>query len=202
MSQTVPNPLETETESAMPATPATPGEPVAAGPVKARAGISNRALNLVLAGALVLAVAGVAFAAGRLTAPAPTLVGGTFPGGGVFNGQGGPNGNGQGGPNGNGNGNGIFGNGAGPSIEGTVASITDTTLTLKTADGPTIQIALSDGTTYHAQTDASASDVVTGSKVQVRLDFRRGDGANGPSASAGPGGGTTGMTANDVTVVP
>jgi hypothetical protein len=200
VSHTVPNPLEPEPRpEPEPAMPSLAVAPVAAGPVNARAGISNRALNLLLGAALVLAAAGVAFAAGRMTAPAPALTGGTFPGGGVFNGQ--ANGNGR--PNGNGNGAvGIIGNGGGPSIEGTVESVTDTTLTIKTADGQTIQIALAEGTTYHAQTDASASDVVTGSKVLVRLDFRRGDGATGPSASAGPGGGTTGMTANDVTVVP
>lgn len=175
MSQDLPNPIESA---------------VAPGPVKAGRGIINRALNVLLGGALVLAVGGIAFAAGRLTAPAQTIAG-TFPAGGPLNGQGGPGGNGQGG---------IFATGAGPSIEGTVESITDTTLTLRTADGQTIQVALNGDTSYHAQTDANASDVVTGSRVLVRLDLRRGGGANGPSATAGTG--TTGMTANDVTVVP
>jgi hypothetical protein len=178
-----------------------PATPVSAGPVKARGGVSNRALNLLLGGALVLAVAGIAFAVGRMTAPAQTITGGNFPGGGVFNGQGQT---GNGGPQGRGNGQGgfVFGGGAGPTIEGTVESVSATTLTLKTADGQTIQIALNNATTYHAQTDASASDVVTGSKVLVRLDFRRGGGPNGPAASAQPGDGNPGTTANDVTVVP
>src|SRR5690349_20096310 len=78
--------------------------PVTPGPVKAKGGVSNRALNILLGGALVLAVAGIAFAAGRLTAPAATITGGNFPGGGVFNGQTGPNGgNGNGGFQGRGN---------------------------------------------------------------------------------------------------
>lgn len=205
MSQSLPNPLEPApaVEPAPSAQPE-PVVPVAAGPVKGR-GISNRALNMMLGGALVLAVAGIAFAAGRMTAPAPTLVGGNFPGGGPFGGQvqvGGQvqGGGAQGGVNGNGQG-GIISSGAGPSIEGTVESITDTTLTIKTADGQTIQVALNGDTSYHRQSDASASDVVTGTKVLVRLDFRRGGGPTGPSATAGPGGGI-GMTADDVTVVP
>jgi hypothetical protein len=197
VSQNLPNPPAEE-----PAVPAY--EPAIPGPVRPKGGISNRALNLLLGGALVLAVAGVAFAAGRMTAPAPSLTGGNFPGnfpGGNFPG-GGQGGNGQGRGNGNGNGGVFFGGGAGPTIEGTVESITDTTLTLKTADGQTIQIALDGDTSYHRQSDASDSDVVTGSKVLVRLDFRRGDGQGGPQATAGTGGTTTGPTANDVTVVP
>jgi hypothetical protein len=200
VSQTVPNP------DANPLEPASePAIPVAPGPVRSRRGVSNRALNLLLGGALVLAIGGVAFAAGRMSAPAQTNAGGALPGGVVFNGngQGGTvnAGNGQGRGNGQGGG-GIFGSGAGPTIEGTVESVSDTTLTLKTADGQMIQVALSGSTTYHAQTDASTSDVVTGAKVLVRLDFRRGDGGPGPAATAGTGGTTTGPTANDVTVVP
>jgi hypothetical protein len=184
--------------------PVSPG-PVSPGPVTSRRGISNRALNLLLGAALVLAIGGVAFAAGRMTAPAAQgFSGGNFPNGGVFNGQGrgnGQGGNGQGGFGANGQGGAIFGNGAGPTIEGTVESVSDTTLTLKTADGQTIQIALGGDTTYHAQSDATASDVVTGAKVQVRLNFRRGTG--GPQATGGPGGGAPGdLAANDVTVVP
>lgn len=215
MSQSNPNPLEPSAApepAAAPHSAAAPGPavapgpaiPVTSGPVKARGGISNRALNTLLAGALVLAVAGIAFAVGRMTAPAQTITAGAFPGGGVFNGQGnGRPGNGTGnGSGGLGNGGfGVFGGGAGPTIEGTVESRTDTTLTVKTADGQTIQIALGDTTTYHSQTDASASDVVTGSKVLVRLDFRRGNGG-GPQATAGTGGTAVGPTANDVTVVP
>jgi hypothetical protein len=186
-----------------PATVTQPAIPVSAGPVKARGGVSNRALNLLLGGALVLAIAGIAFAVGRMTAPAQTITGASFPGGGVFNGQGQTGNGGQG--RGNGQGGFVFGGGAGPTVEGTVESVSDTTLTLKTADGQTIQIALNNATTYHSQTDASASDVVTGSKVLVRLDFRRGggpNGPNGPAASAQPDTGTPGTTADDVTVVP
>ena len=193
------NPMEPGPASAPAAAPTSeaagvpqPAIPVSAGPVKARGGVSNRALNLLLGGALVLAVAGIAFAIGRMTAPAQTITGGNFPGGGVFNGQGQT---GNGGPQGRGNGQGgfVFGGGAGPTIEGTVESVSATTLTLKTADGQTIQIALNNATTYHAQTDASADDVTTGTRLRVRLG-----GVGGPAASGGP----NGLSATDVTVVP
>jgi len=180
-----------------------PAIPVRNGPVKPRPGISNQALNLLLGGALVLAVAGVAFAVGRMTAPAPTITGGAFPGGNFGpNGQGGAGDGGFQGRPGNGQGGfGVFG-GGGATIQGTVESVSDTTLTLKTADGQTIQIALSDTTTYHAQSDATASDIVTGGQVLVRLNLRRGDGtAGGPQATAGPAGNFS-VSASDVTVVP
>jgi hypothetical protein len=158
----------------------------------ARRNGSGRLMNLALGGALVLAIAGVAFAVGRVTAPTP-VTGGVFPGGnggqfpipsgGVL-----PGGNRPGG--GNGGPGGVFGAG-GVTLEGTVESISDTTLTLKTADGQTIQIALDGTTAYHAQSDATVQDVTTGATVLVRLDF------------GGQGGGTgTGSSANDVTVVP
>jgi hypothetical protein len=131
----------------------------------------------------VLAIGGVAFAAGRLTAPAAAIAGGpNGQPGFVFNGAG-PNGQtSNGGP--------VAFGGGGPTIEGTVESVTDTTITIKTADGQTVAIALDDTTTYHAQSDASADDVVTGGRVLVRVALRgQNGGADAPSAS-------------DVTVVP
>jgi hypothetical protein len=185
------DPAPAAPESATPVAP----EPAGAQPQvsqvvqPARRASSARLLNVLLGGALVLAVAGIGFAAGRITATPAGFVGSAVPdgrgSGPVFNmNPGDGNGGVQGGPIG-------IGSTAGPTIEGTVESITDTTLTLKTADGQTIQIALDDGTTYHAQTDASSSDVATGGKVLVRLDFgsRDGGNVNEPSAS-------------DVTVVP
>jgi len=161
---------------------------------------SARFLNWILAGALVLAVGGIAFAIGRMTAPAAAATTrGNFPGGA---GGGGFTGNGYFGNRGNGNGGfGGFGGALGAggvTITGTVDSVSATTLTLKLASGQTIQIALAPSTTYHSQTNASASDIVTGGTVQVQLNLGRGaDG--GPNASPGT---ATGPTARDITVVP
>jgi hypothetical protein len=191
-------PLSEPAAAAAPQAMAAPAQPVIAAPPVARAR-GGRLLNAILGLAVVVAIAGVAFAAGRFTAPAPASAG-NFPNGGpgqVFNGGNGNRGNGgnggQGGPGG-------FLAGGGFTLEGTVESISGTTLTLKTASGQTIQVALDGSTTYHAQTDATASDVTTGSKVQVRLTGRGGfGGANGgPAASRAP----TNLTATDVTVVP
>jgi hypothetical protein len=181
------------------------GAPVVAvpsAPARSRADAA-RLLNLALIGAFVLALGGIAFAAGRMTAPPAAITGGAnFPGGFNGDGQGGPgNGSVQGRPRG---GQGALGGlGGGVTVEGTVESVTASTLTLKLADGQTIQIALNDSTTYHAQADASSSDVVTGGKVLVRLQLGRitGD-ATGPSATAGTGGPLGNATAGDVTVVP
>jgi hypothetical protein len=179
--------------SEAPAAPDTVKEPVMGSRPNAHRSGSGRLINLALGAAVVLAIAGVAFAAGRVTAPAPVTAG-AFPGGnggqfpipsgGVF-----PGGNRPGG--GNGGQGGIFGAG-GVTVEGTVESISDTTLTLKTADGQTIQIALDGTTAYHAQSDATVQDVTTGATVLVRLDL-------GGQGGAGIG---TGSSANDVTVVP
>jgi hypothetical protein len=208
VTQDVPNPFAskpsdppTERVELEPEPGGTRAFPVSTGPVKATGGISNRALNVLLGSALVLAVAGVAFAVGRMSAPAQTITGGAFPNGGGFNG------NGEGGFQGRqGNGGGAFGafgggGAGGVTIQGTVESVSATTLTLKTAGGQTIQIALSGTTTYHSQSDATASDVVTGGQVLVRVSLQRGDGAGGPQASAGPGGGFS-ASATDITVVP
>jgi hypothetical protein len=197
-SQTLPAPV--------PTTPVTPNQPAAAWtpvptpmpsatPVTAtppRRGPSARVLNTVLAGALVFAVAGIAFAVGRMTAPAAaSTTRGNFPGAGQ-----GPNGYFGGRQGGLGGGAFLGGAGGGVTVEGTVDSVSATTLTLKLASGQTIQIALDPTTTYHAQTDASSSDVVSGGKVLVQLNLGRGGGA------AGEDGSVSGPTARDITVVP
>ena len=181
------------------ATPTPPPAPVVAAS-NLRRSRGARALNIALAGALVLAVAGVAFAVGRFTAPA-TVSAGNFPGGGQFFRNGQDGGNGQGG--GKGQGPGEFLGGGGITLEGTVESIDANTLTLKTASGQTIQIALDGTTTYHRQSDASASDVTTGGRVLVRLDGRGGFSSGGPQSTAGTtGGNPTGPSASDITVEP
>lgn len=187
----------------MDADPARPTPVAQVGKPAAGKSSNARVLNVILAGALVLAVGGIAFAAGRMTAP--TTAGGNGPGGGNFPGGGQFNPYFAGRGNGGGNGGGGFGGlggalgGGGVSIEGTVDSVSATTLTLKLASGQTIQIALGPSTTYHSQTNASASDIVTGGTVKVQVDLR--GAAGGLNASPGTGTGA-GTTASDVTVVP
>jgi len=158
-------------------------EPVQAA-VKAKRNSSM--VNGLLALAVVVAVGGVAFAVGRMSAPT-TPAG--FP-------NGGPNGgNFPGGPGasfvpggGNGPGGGVFGAG-GVTLEGTVESVSGDTLTIRTADGQTVDVKLPADTTFHTQGAASSSDVASGSNVLVRVDFQAGQGSNQ-------------LNASDVTVVP
>lgn len=168
-------------------------EPATGASASARPTGAGRAVNIILGAALVLAVGGIAFAAGRATAPAPAIGPGIgLPGGGPGGNNGGFPGGGPGGNNGGFPGGGF---GSGPSIEGKVVALTSTTLTLELADGQTVQITLKDDTTYHARSDASAGDIVSGGTVIVRVDI----GARGTD----PGSGTVGtLAASDVTIAP
>ncbi len=161
-------------------------------------------MNAVLIVAAIVAVGGIAFSAGRMTAPTSSR--GQFGG----NGQGITPGasfdpgasftpGGQGMPGG-------FGDRT-MTVTGTVKSTDGSTLVLTTADGQEMTISLS-GTTYHAQAAATAADVTAGSTVSVSLSgfggFRPGD-QGGAAASGDPGaaGGQPGqgtLTATDVTI--
>ena len=152
----------------------------------------------------VVAVGGVAFAAGRATAPVATTTGrGGFTGnGGAFGGNGfGPNASGAPGRGGLG---GTFA-GGGLTIQGTVTAVTADSITLQLASGQSITIPTDSGTTYHTRAVASASDVTTGSTVLVQLNGGRGGTGQGgqdggPAASGAPNRGTG--SASSVTVVP
>jgi hypothetical protein len=148
-------------------------------------------INVALGIALAVALGGVAFAAGRMTAPAAAAANGNANG--RFFGNGGyfPGGGNGGTFPGGGAGNRGFG-GGGISVEGTVTAVTPGSITITTATGQSVTIATTGTTTYHQQSTAAASDVTTGGKVIVQL------GARGPQASPS----TTGPTANDITVVP
>ena len=145
MTQNVPTPLEPTAapepagDRASPRPVRRPGGAPWPGQSRDPASATVRSTSL-LGGALVLAVAGVASRPGADGA-GQALTGGNFPGGGAFNGQAGGRqrqrataaaaraaATAQGGA--------IFGGGAGPTIEGTVESISDTTLTLKTRRRP------------------------------------------------------------------
>ena len=182
-------------------------------------------LDMVLLGAAIIALAGVAFATGRLTAPAPAAAvtaangqipaGGTGalgPGGGRTRGSFDPNasfapGQGFGGQGGQGAAGGALGGGAaGVNITGSVVSVSATEITVQLANGTTINIPIDSATAYHAQASAKSSDVKTGSKVEIQVTGGIGrtpnaSGAPAPNASGAPRGANLG-TASSITIIP
>ncbi len=186
-----------------------PPAPVVAPPARRRSG-SSMLVNALLGFALVVAVGGVAFAAGRATAPAST-------GTGRFgaNGNGGFGGNF--GPNASGAPNRGFGGAAGGAIaiQGKVTAVAGDSITIQLPSGQSVTIPTSDQTTYHSQTSASASDVTSGSDVIVQVagggrfvtggngngqGNGNGNGNGGPAASGAPNRGFG--SASSVTIVP
>lgn len=161
---------------------------------------SGGAANLVLALAALVAVGGVAFAGGRATAPASsTGQRGAFAGANGY----GPTGSftpGQGGG---------FGTRT-ETLNGTVTAVDGSKLTIKTSSGASVTVDTSSAA-YHAQAAATASDVTTGTTVQVSVSgggFPGGGPVGAPGASSGPAasggpastGGSTTLTASDVTI--
>jgi hypothetical protein len=163
-------------------------------------------LALLFVAALV-AVGGIGFAVGHLTAGTTTAAN--------------PNANGAGGRNGGFNRpslapgqtfnvgnvgnvpNGGFGGAgrgvAGGTVSGTVQSVDGSTLTIKLANGTTVTLDLSGSTTYHNETAASSTDVKAGSTVTVQIDTSAVAGETpNPSASGGLGGRQ--LTARDVLI--
>jgi hypothetical protein len=165
---------------------------------------ADRTFTILLAVGLLIAVGGVTFAVGRITAPAAaatTRGNGGFGNGGFANG-------GAGGTGAAGLGRGGFGGGV--LVTGTVDSISGTTMTLKEANGSTVTVNLAGTTTYHAQAAATSADVTTGKQVQVEVQIAGGFGGQGvpgasPGADASPVPGasapTRTITARDVTLV-
>jgi hypothetical protein len=162
--------------------------PVGAVPVepRVRGKGGGMLLNVILGIALVVAVGGVAFAAGRATAPATTASG--------RNGLG-ANGGGFAGPNASGAPNSAFGGGA-VSIQGAVTAISADSITLQLTSGQTVTIPINAQTTYDQRTPSTASAVTPGSTVIVQLQGGRGAFGNGngnggqgtgPNASGAPG---------------
>lgn len=172
----------------MPASSRTPLTPAPLVAPRRRSGGGNLALVL----AVVVAAAGVAFAAGRVTAPAsaasPQGFAGQSPGSSFS-------------PNASGAPGGIPGGGS-MSLEGTVSAISGTTLTIQTSAGRTVTVDLV-GATYHAQATATAAGVVTGGTVRLQVTGM--GGPDGPAASPATGaaasGGTATVSATDVTIL-
>jgi hypothetical protein len=149
---------------------------------------SSRALDIALALAAVLAIGGVAFAAGRITAPAgafPPIARGLTPGGTVVTPDGsfdpkGPK------PDG------LALNG-GLAIDGEVTAVDADSITLKLADGQEMTFKLEGTTTYHEAADASSSVVTVGDDVSVKV-------TGGRVVSGDDGSSAPEMSASDVTV--
>lgn len=151
----------------------TPISPVP--PPVVRAKSSSRLGTGILALAAVVAIGGIAFAGGRLTAPAAAATtaatgrqGFGFTGG-TGNGAGAGFANRFGGQNG------------GVTVRGTVTAISSSSLSLKLANGTTVTIPIDSSTTYHRQQAASSTDVASGATVLVEV-----------SGFGGRGGGTAG----------
>jgi hypothetical protein len=165
----------------------------------ARRGGSLVTVALLLAGAV--AVAGVAFAAGRTTAPVSTgrtgLTGSQFP-------ASGPQGVSGARPGGSfAPGTGGFPGGAplgagAMTVTGTVAKIDASSLTLTLSSGSTLDVRIDASTTYHGQVAATAGDVKVGSDVVVQLG---GLGSGAPGAG-GPGAGAPSASASPAPVAP
>jgi hypothetical protein len=162
-------------------------------------------VNVLLGVAVVVAVGGVAFAAGRATAPAQTTAG-RFGNGGGFAGNGlGPTASGAPGRSAFG---GAFGaGGGGVSLQGTVTAVAADSITLQLASGQTLTIPIDSSTTYHSQAPATATDVTAGRTVIVQLSGGRfvggGNGGTGNGNGNGAGGQGRGLgAASSVTVVP
>ncbi len=194
---TTPAATDTPTPSLAPVTPTAPS---VVRPVRKQ----SRAGSVALGVAAFVAVAGLAFAGGRLTAPASAAT----PGGG----------------NGFQRGGGFpfasFAAGGGPpggagafrtqlrslSLRGQVTTIGSDSITLTLDDGTRVTVPLDSQTTYHDSTSGSASDVTVGSTVSVEpgaTSFQPGASLN-PAASPAAGNGAGAFDfgpAVDVTVV-
>ncbi len=146
-------------------------------------------LNLLLALAALVAVAGVAFAVGRVTTPASTAAANRATNGGQFGGGPRPSG-----------GTGGFGRGFGgaASIQGTVTASSPNSLTISLASGQSVTFATDGSTTFHRETAGSSADVTTGKQVIVQITGR----GFGPGESPGPSPAASGgLKAVSVTVV-
>lgn len=148
---------------------------------------SNRMANLLLGLAGLVAVTGMAFAAGRLTAPAATTTPAGFNGfpTGSFN-PGNLPGGGQGGPGG------IGARLGGVSFDGEVTAISDTSITIRLDNGSTVEVPVDSSTKYSSAAPSSATEVVVGDDVLVQssqVGFNPGASPD-PAASIQPSVGT------------
>jgi preprotein translocase subunit YajC len=179
--------------------------PRPAGPQPKQPPKQDRTTIALLFVAALVAVGGIGFALGHLTAPSAvaaanpsgrgafgrnfaSLAPGQTPNASTFGGRG---------VGGAGLGGGLGAVAGG--ITGTVQSITGTTITIQEASGTSVTIDLSGNTTYHAAAAASPSDVKIGSSVTVQIDTSAlASQTPNPSASGALGGRT--LSAKDILI--
>lgn len=153
-----------------------------------------------------VAVGGIGFALGHLTAPSTTAAAVPSGGRGGFGGRAIPSlAPGQtfdtsqfGGGNG---GNGLRG-GLGAvtgGVSGTVQSVSGTSITIQLANGTSETIDLSGTTTYHSAAAASSTDVKIGTSVTVQIDTAA-LASQTPNASASGALGGRALTAKDILI--
>lgn len=162
----------------------------------------DRTTMVLLLVAALVAVGGIGFALGHLTAPSAVAAAnpsggraglgrGAFPSlapGQTFNTS----------QFGGGAGRGGLG-GVASGVSGTVQSVTATSITIQEANGTSVTIDTSGNTTYHAAAAASASDVKVGTSVTVQIDTSAlASESPNPSATGALGGRT--LTAKDVLI--
>jgi len=149
-----------------------------------------------------VAVGGIGFAVGHLTAPGGTAAANPTGRGGFTRGALPSLAPGQtfdtsqfgAGPGGRG----VLGGVAG-GVTGTVQSVTATSITIQEANGTSVTIDLSGNTTYHSAAPASSSDVKIGTSVTIQIDAGAlASQSPNPSASGVLGGRT--LTAKDVLI--
>ncbi len=166
-----------------------PGPPPAAPPGRLPpAKRRNRWLDIAFIVAAAVAVSGISFAGGRLTAPAAGFTGRGGFGGGFGAGL-----------------DGSFAPGSSPGIgfrggaggvrafAGAVVEMTTDHLTIKLDSGQTLQIPVSASTAYHSQAAASAADVQTGRRVLVQLQPQTAGASGAPTGQLAP--------ASDITLI-
>src|ERR1035437_2900513 len=187
-------------------TPVPASEPVkrpASQPIKPPAKQDRTTVALLLVAAFV-AVGGVGFAVGHVTAGSGSATATS-----ALGGRGGQGGFGRNFPslapgqtlNPNQFGGGRTGGlgGVTGGVTGTVQSVTPTSITIQEASGTSVTIDLSGTTTYHGETTASSGDVKIGTSVTVQIDTSALASARpNPSASGGLGG--RALTAKDILI--
>jgi hypothetical protein len=165
----------------------------AAAPAKSHS-IRNRSSAVLLAISAAIALAGIGFAAGRMTSPGNSSTANGGPAGnGTIAGRVGPDASGLSAGAFPGDGNRGIGGAGASTVTGIVVSVSGDSITVKLADGSTTTIALSSSTTYHVSTTTSSSSVSTGATVTVAVSTT-------VASAASSGSSMPTRTATDVTI--